>query len=99
MRWSAFAVAMTLITSATIAVAQVNSDYACREAMNETLQSNAPKSVRKAVLRACKAAFVDIDYKQDRERACDRQAAKIASDLQFPAAYTCTTAMSIAFDQ
>lgn len=73
-------------------------DYACVEAMSETLMPGAPKALKATVLKACKAAFADVTHKQSNSRACDIQADKLPAVDRFAASYTCTTAMMIAYD-
>lgn len=80
------------------AEAQSQAKHACSEAANEVLKADAPKELRSKVMRACLAAFQDPAHRRNAEKACDRQAAKVKTDEQFPVAYACTTAMSIAFD-
>lgn len=79
------------------AEAQNGADYACREAISETLKAGAPKALRNSVLRTCRAAFADTRHRRDPEAACDRQVVKLPEPDRLPAAYTCMTAMSIAY--
>lgn len=73
-------------------------DYACVEAASETLKKSTPKAIRATAIKHCKAAFSDRNHRSNTTKACDKQAVLATKDLQFLVAYTCATAMSIAYE-
>ncbi|THK35795.1 hypothetical protein EHS39_23465 [Ensifer sp. MPMI2T] len=90
--------AIAVLGSTSPALADVNpgmADYACGEAISETLRPETPKAFRAKVLKACKAAFADKTWRSPTER-CDRQANKLPKDYRFAASYTCAWAMELA---
>ncbi|MDI6027917.1 hypothetical protein QBK99_17140 [Corticibacterium sp. UT-5YL-CI-8] len=62
------------------------------------MKPGTPKALKTVVMRACLAAFSDPSHARNSEKACDRQAAKVRENEKFAVAFTCMTAMAIAYD-
>ena len=73
-------------------------EQSCVEAMSETMLPDAPESLREIVLQTCIDAFGVLDHKLKSAEACDQHVVKLKEADRFVAAYTCTTAMSLAYE-
>lgn len=96
--FAALLLSATMNTHAYSASKKNLGDYACVEAASETLKKSTPKDVRVTAIKHCKAAFSDRNHRSNTTKACDKQANMVRKDLQFLVAYTCATAMSIAYE-
>ena len=73
-------------------------EQSCVEAMSESMLPDAAESLREIVLRTCLDAFGLVDHKLKPAEACDQHVVKLKEIDRFVAAYTCTTAMWLAYE-